>query len=151
MDKQVSSVSKSCFLQIRKIGRKRYYITDDDPLVNSLVISRLDYGNALLYGVNSSILSKLQRIQNTAARLISRKRKHEHITPVLRVLSKKTPKCFTTDASFTMYPSKLILQLTKSFVRCFVVKNINRSKSLNIGNIISTEKIISFGVPQGLC
>ena len=53
-----------------------YYFTDDDckPLVNSLVISRLDYGNAFLYGVNSSILSKLQRIQNTAARLISRKR-----------------------------------------------------------------------------
>jgi hypothetical protein len=84
MDKQVSSVSKSGFLQIRKIGRIRYYITDDDckPLVNSLVISRLDYGNALLYGVNSSIRSKLQRIQNTAERLISRKRKHEHITPV---------------------------------------------------------------------
>jgi hypothetical protein len=34
-------------------------------------------------GVNASILSKLQRVQNTAARLISRKRKHEHITPVL--------------------------------------------------------------------
>jgi hypothetical protein len=62
-----------------------YYFTDDacKTLVNSLVISRLDYGNALLYGVNASILSKLQRVQNTAARLISRKRKHEHITPVL--------------------------------------------------------------------
>lgn len=85
MEKQVSSVSKSCFLQIRKIGRIRSYITDDacKTLVNSLVISRLDYGNALLYGVNASILSKLQRVQNTAARLISRKRKHEHITPVL--------------------------------------------------------------------
>ena len=85
MEKQVSSVSKSCFLQIRKIGRIRSYITDDacKTLVNSLVISRLDYGNALLYGVNASILSKLQRVQNTAARLISRKWKHEHITPVL--------------------------------------------------------------------
>jgi uncharacterized HAD superfamily protein len=53
MEKQVSSVSKSCFLQIlvRKIGRIRSYITDDacKTLVNSLVISRLDYGNALLY------------------------------------------------------------------------------------------------------
>ena len=75
MEKQVSSVSKSCFLQIRNIGRIRSYITDDacKTLVNSLVISRLDYGNALLYGVNANILSQLQRIQNTAARLISRK------------------------------------------------------------------------------
>jgi hypothetical protein len=63
----------------------RSCITDDacKTLVNSLVISCLDYGNTLLYGVNASILSKLQRVQNTAARLISRKQKHEHITPVL--------------------------------------------------------------------
>ena len=33
-----------------------------------------------------SHLSALQHIQNTAARLISRTRKHEHITPILRDL-----------------------------------------------------------------
>jgi hypothetical protein len=44
----------------------------------------MDYGNALMYGVNASIVSKLQRVQNTAARLVTRKKKYEHITPTLK-------------------------------------------------------------------
>ena len=78
-------VSKSCFNQIRNIGRIRPYITNSawKTLVCSLITSRLDYGNALLYGVNASALAKLQRIQNNAARLIARRKKYDHITPVL--------------------------------------------------------------------
>jgi hypothetical protein len=33
----------------------------------------LDYGNALLYNVNSSVIERFQRVQNTAARMITRK------------------------------------------------------------------------------
>lgn len=88
MEHQASSISKACFYQIRNIGRIRTHITENacKTLVCSLVTSRLDYGNALLHGVNSSIITKLQRVQNTAARLITRKKKHEHITPVLMSL-----------------------------------------------------------------
>ena len=85
MEQQVRAVTKSCFHQIRNIGKIRPFITENacKTLVCSLVTSRLDYGNALLYGVNNCILSKLQRVQNTAARFISRRKKHESITPVL--------------------------------------------------------------------
>lgn len=44
-------------------------------LEHSLVTSRLDYGNALMYGVIASSQSKLQLEQNKAARLVTRKRK----------------------------------------------------------------------------
>ena len=85
MEQQVCAVTKSCFHQIRNIGKIRPFITENacKTLVCSLVTSRLNYGNALLYGVNNCILSKLQLVQNTAARLISRRKKHESITPVL--------------------------------------------------------------------
>ena len=85
IEKQVSATSKSCFYQIRNIGRIRTYITDDacKTLVNSLVTSRLDYGNVMLYGLPANITNKLQRVQNTAVRLISRTEKHQHITPIL--------------------------------------------------------------------
>jgi hypothetical protein len=46
----------------------------------------MDYGNALMYDVNASIVSKLQRVQNTAARIVTRKKKYEHITPTLVAL-----------------------------------------------------------------
>jgi hypothetical protein len=57
MTKQVSAVSKSRFHQIQNIGRIRKYITEDAcrTLVCSLVTSRLDCGNALLYGLDNSI------------------------------------------------------------------------------------------------
>jgi hypothetical protein len=85
MEQQASAITGSCFHQIRNIGRIRSLISVDAcrTLVCSLVTSRLDYGNALLYGTNNNIISKLQRVQNSAARLITRKRKYDSITPVL--------------------------------------------------------------------
>jgi hypothetical protein len=73
MEQQVRAVTKSCFHQILNIDKIGPFITENDckTLVCSLVTSRLDYGNALLYGENNCILSKLQRVQNTTARLIS--------------------------------------------------------------------------------
>ena len=40
----------------------------------------------MLYGLPKSELSKLQRIQNAAARLVTLSKKREHITPVLKDL-----------------------------------------------------------------
>ena len=39
--------------------------------------------NALLIGIQQFLLAKLQGLQNSAARVVSRARKYEHITPVL--------------------------------------------------------------------
>ena len=47
---------------------------------------RLDYTNALLYGVPSSSLSRLQRVQHAAARLVMKARWNDHITTALRDL-----------------------------------------------------------------
>jgi hypothetical protein len=52
-------------------------------LVNVLVTSRLDYGNALLYGITKHLTDKLRRVHNTAARLIARTKRTDHMTPVL--------------------------------------------------------------------
>jgi hypothetical protein len=38
-----------------------------NAVVNALVTSRLDYGNALLYGKTKNLTDKLQRVHNTAA------------------------------------------------------------------------------------
>ena len=48
--------------------------------------SRIDYCNSLLYGVSDYNISRLQRIQNCAARIITNTKKYDHITPVLRKL-----------------------------------------------------------------
>jgi len=55
-------------------------------LVHAFVSSRLDYCNSLLYGISDGLLTKLQTIQNAAARVVTGTRKFDYITPVLHQL-----------------------------------------------------------------
>ena len=49
-----------------------------------VVLSRIDYCISLFAGLPLSLISKLQRIQNCAARLIVRASSSVHITPILK-------------------------------------------------------------------
>ena len=88
MQSQISAVCRSTHFHLRNIGTIRPLITESAAaqLVHSLVSSRLDYCNALLYGIPSSQLYRLQRIQNIAARIVTCTPKYAHITPVLKNL-----------------------------------------------------------------
>ncbi len=73
--------------------------------VQALVLSRLDYGNALLAGLPASSIKPLQLIQNAAARLIFNEPKRTHVTPLFISLHwlpiaariKFIPKFITSD------------------------------------------------------
>ena len=52
-------------------------------MIHTYVTSRLDNGNCLLCGISDDLLTKLQRVQNAADRLITKTKKHDHITAVL--------------------------------------------------------------------
>ena len=88
MTQHITSLCKSLNFQLRKIGNIRKYLTNDitKTLVTSLILSKLDYCNALLGGLPQESIHKLQNVQNNAARLITLSRKRDHITPILRDL-----------------------------------------------------------------
>ena len=52
----------------------------------SIVSTRLDYCNSLLFGITDKNIQRLQRVQNTLARVVSGTRRRDHIKPVLREL-----------------------------------------------------------------
>ena len=54
--------------------------------MNALVRPHLDYGNALLHGINAKYLRKSQVAQKSAARLIERLKKHDRITYIRKEL-----------------------------------------------------------------
>lgn len=85
---QVTAVCKSAWFHLRSIGRIRKFLDFEATklVVHALVTSRLDSLNALLYGLPSYDIARVQRVQNAAARVVSRTRKHDHITMVLKSL-----------------------------------------------------------------
>ena len=88
MNVHINKTCNACFYQIYNIRSIRKYLTrwDTKVLVHSLVTSRIDYCNSLLYGVAQCNLLKLQRVQNAAARLVCGESKYCHITPILQNL-----------------------------------------------------------------
>ena len=88
MKDHVNAVCKSAYAQLRNIALVRRFITKEAAatLIQSLVISRLDSMNSLLYGLPDSELYKLQRIQNHAAKVVLQKKKCDHVTPLLESL-----------------------------------------------------------------
>ena len=55
-------------------------------MVHAFISSRLDSCNALLYHLPKSLITKLQRVQNAAARIVTRASKHSSITSTLKDL-----------------------------------------------------------------
>ena len=85
-------------------------------LINALVTSRLDYGNALLYGINESLLKRLQKVQNSAARLVTGTKKREHMTPILRDLHWLPVEC-RPKFKILLYTFKALHKIAPAYIQ----------------------------------
>ena len=71
----ISFVCRTCYLELRRISSIRHCLSEDatKTLVCSFLLSRLDYCNSLLAGCPKHLVSRLQKVQNNADRLIFRR------------------------------------------------------------------------------
>jgi len=88
MKSQVSRLCQTAYYHLHKIRAIRDCLTQHatELLVHALVISRLDYGNSLLYGLPDVLLDKRQRAHNAAARVAMKACRYDHVTPILETL-----------------------------------------------------------------
>ena len=72
VDHHATSVVRACKCHIQAIRHIRHLLKTELALtlVCSLILSRLDYCNAVLHRAPASSIQKLQHVQNTAARVV---------------------------------------------------------------------------------
>ena len=87
-NKQVTTVIQSCYFQLRNIAKIKPFLSTPDleTVIHALISSRLDYCNSIYSGLPKKTISRLQLIQNSAARLLTNTKKRDHITPILATL-----------------------------------------------------------------
>ena len=88
MKKHISEKCRIASLKLYNVKRIRKYLSHDSlvRLVNALVLSHLDFCNALLICLPDSTIRPLQNVQNSAARVTLGLPKFEHISPGLKKL-----------------------------------------------------------------
>ena len=74
MSAQVSNACRGDYFHLFRIAKMRKCLNTAacKTLVHSLVTSRIDYGNAVLYGISDRLLHRLDMVQRSAARVVLR-------------------------------------------------------------------------------
>ena len=84
----ITTVCRQASASLRSLSRIRKYLDTDTAhtVFRALVLSRIDYHNALLVGAPAYQIRRLQLIQNWAARIIFNASSFDHVTPLLKEL-----------------------------------------------------------------
>ena len=87
-DAHINKICSTCFLYLQNII-KVWHLMDkktEQVVIQTSVLLRIDYCNALMIGLAEYQINKLQRIQNMACRVICSMRKYESILDHLKDL-----------------------------------------------------------------
>ena len=84
----IKTIIKSAYYHLKNISRIKGLMSQQDleKLVHAFVFSRLDYCNSVFTGLPKKSIRQLQLIQNSAARVLTKTKELDHITPVLKSL-----------------------------------------------------------------
>ena len=87
-EQQIVHLKQNCYKTIRNISKIRFLLskTQLKTIVNSLVVSCLDYCNGLYFGIAERLLNQIQLIQNAAAKVVTKKHKYDHLGDDLKDL-----------------------------------------------------------------
>ena len=82
----IFAICSSCIYHIRDLRRIRRHLDLDSAklLANALVSSHLDYCNSILSGIAETDFTKLQRVLNRLARVVTKSPPFTHCVPLLR-------------------------------------------------------------------
>ena len=84
----ISQTIKSGYYHLRNIKSISKYLTTSqcETLVHAFVTSKIDNCNSILININKKEINRIQKLQNSCARLITKANHRQHMTPILASL-----------------------------------------------------------------
>ena len=88
LDPQIKKLKASICHKLRNIAKMKPFLSEGQMqiIVQSLIISSLDYCNAIYYGASKPVLKQLQSLQNRACRIVKGLKRRDDVTPHLKDL-----------------------------------------------------------------
>jgi hypothetical protein len=144
MESHVNNVARTSRFHLRKISKIRKLLTEDAcrSLVQATVTSRIDYANSLLFGSPKYIIARLQKVQNAAARVVSRAAFREHISPILNDLH-WLPVCQRINYKIILLTYKTVHGCGPSYLRECVTAQTERLRRTQHQNKLVVPRTLS--------
>ena len=143
-DKQISAACRSAWFHLRNIAKVRPYLdhASTERLIHAFITAKLDCFNSLYYGSPTCMLQRLQRVQNAAARLVTRSSKYSQITPILSDLH-WLPVSYRITVKILLMTFKAINGTAPTYIQDMVKLKCNSSRSMrsNDKTLLVTPKV----------
>jgi exonuclease III len=138
MHHHISSICKAAYYHLHNIRSIRKFLTKAacETLVHALIFSKLDYCNALLYGLPIYELNRLQKVQNAAARVVCNKAKYDHISPSLMELH-WLPVKYRIFYKLALLVFKSLINIAPYYINQMIIRQHNTRYSLRSNSGIS--------------
>ncbi len=88
LHRQISKTLQTGYIHLRNIRSVSKYLTPSlcETLVHAFISNKIDNCNSLYVNMPKAQLNRLQKLQNCAARLLTKTSRRQHITPTLKSL-----------------------------------------------------------------
>ena len=88
LNNHLTYICKSCYHYMRTICTVRPYLTTSSAktILHSVISAKLDYCNSLFIDIPAFFVTKFQRVQNAALRIVLNLKKYNSVTPYLMKL-----------------------------------------------------------------
>ena len=118
-NERISNLTSSCIRKLCQINRVKDSsdVKTLQSIVEMLVINKLSYGSTIWSNTSAKNIKELQTVQNFAARIITKVRKFDHITPSLQELN-----CYTY--TLLKHSSQTIVRSSTMTLLCHIIRHV---------------------------
>ena len=144
-ENQINIVCRNAFITLREISRKRQCLTFEatKTLVNTLVLSKINFCCTIYQNIPHKYINKLQKVQNYAARVITQTSKFTHVTPLLKQLNWLNMENFIRYRYATLVFKAMQNQAPTYLTKLLIPYKQNRTLRSQNNNLLTIPNIIT--------